>query len=72
MRTLWLVIAFLLAVGVSFLAFGTSNTVCTVPLPAPPCIMVPSLGWPAAIIVSLIALVIAAFAVRMSVRASRS
>ena len=69
MRTLWLVIAFLLAVGVPFLAFATQTTVCTTPLPAPACATAPSLGWPGAVLVSLIALVLAGFAVRQSAKA---
>lgn len=52
MRTLWLVMAFLLAVGGPFLAFSF--------LPA----------FPTATLLSLIALVLAAFAVRQSARAS--
>ena len=54
MRTLWLVIAFLLGVGGPFLAFSFLAS------------------FPSAVVLSLIALVLAAFAVRMSVRASRS
>ena len=51
MRTLWLVVAFLLAVGGPFVAFS----------------FLPPL--PTASLVSLIALVLAAFAVRQSARA---
>ena len=55
MRTLWLVIAFLLAVGIPFYAFGLST-----------------LDFVPALLVSLIALVLAAFAVRQSARSSRT
>jgi len=73
MRTLWLVLAFLLAVGVPFLVFSSQVEVCTqVYSDLTTCGPQPSLGWPLSVAVSLIALVVAAFAVRMSVRASRS
>ena len=54
MRTIWLVIAFLLAVGLPFYAFGLST-----------------LDFVPALLVSLIALVLAGFAVRQSARSSR-
>ena len=53
MRTLWLVIAFLLAVGVPFYAFGVSG-----------------LDFVPALLTSLIALVLAGFAVRQSARSN--
>jgi len=52
MRTLWLVIAFLLAVGGPFLAFSFLASL------------------PTSVVLSLIALVLAAFAVRQSAKAS--
>jgi len=69
-RILWLALALILAVGVPFLAFGMQTGLCVdsrVPGQSY-CTMEPSIGWPAAVLASLAALVAAGFAVRRSAR----
>jgi hypothetical protein len=61
-RSLWLLLSLILAFGVPFFAVGVQGGSCVNGV----CETAPALGWPAAIIVSILGLMGAAWAVRQS------
>ncbi len=65
-RSLWLLLALVLGFGVPFFAIGTQTGTCVEVNEFVQCSMVPTIGWPAAIALSIIGLVAAVWAVRQS------